>query len=232
MPISSTNQRLTRELYKPPPRSLIELRLMQQQGKYHSSGSIGLRTSVEGGLSRERHLDGMYSRKTAVVEPINDKETANKDGWENGTGNGESTIKTSQKNTSKIATSASTANNVGYCRLWCCGAHLTRCNIISFFIGLLLGALLTGLVVGLTLYGEIKARDERIAELEALNEYCFQDPCPSRSSSCGYSTNNEQIVCFCDNTTSQETISEAGYIDGYNCTFFNRTMNPTTPSIA
>lgn len=62
MPISSSNQRLTKELFKPPPKSLVELRISQHQ-QFHSSGNIGLRH----GLSREPHLDGTPPTKVSNI---------------------------------------------------------------------------------------------------------------------------------------------------------------------
>nr|XP_018666829.1 uncharacterized protein LOC100183102 [Ciona intestinalis] len=223
MPISSTNSRLTRELYKPPPRSLEQIR-MQEVFNHQIPGS------PNPSLKRERHLDGVPKKKTAVVGPVTDNRHAVSNGF---AGAADPPLKTSggvlvNGGVSMWSKSAASGGCLGRMCCICHGYFFTRCCILAFLIGLLLGALITGLVVGL-IYAERAEAAGLIAAAAVADDEpvgCLQSPCPSASATCAYSMNDTLLTCNCrpGPTTSTAGINAGGYV----CNFFE-TMTTAVP---
>ena len=65
MPISSTNDRLTRELYKPPPKSLEQLRIKEDLPGSRATlgGRSNIITPSGSPMIREKHLAGGIHKK-------------------------------------------------------------------------------------------------------------------------------------------------------------------------
>ncbi|XP_076806604.1 uncharacterized protein LOC143450081 [Clavelina lepadiformis] len=240
MPISSTNSRLTYEFYKPPPKTLEQIR-MEERGVMSSPALNGSRMNTPGtpggSIKREKHLDQIPGKKTAVVGPMNDVNGLGKSNNAFAAGDvGKSAVKKSTLGGGNHVTTAwNSTTNARACSRLCClcnGFYFTRCFFLALLLGLLLGALITGLAVGLTLDQQLQDTN---AALEDANEDtgCFQSPCASGEvASCNYLNNNTEINCQCSPLVG-DPVSTAGVsAGGYRCTFYNITSTTLSPIAA